>query len=54
MPISCPGGEKPRYRVKTTSKTHDKIRLAFCGGGHVVEAKKLAKKAKAKKTIGNY
>lgn len=51
MPISCPGGEKPRYRVKTTSKSHEKIRLAFCGN-KTVEAKKLSKKAKEKRKLG--
>ncbi len=34
MPISCPGGEKPRYRHK------GKTRLAFCGNT-VAEAKNV-------------
>lgn len=38
MPISCPKGEKPRYRFK------GKVRLAFCGNNKVVEAKKFDKK----------
>ena len=40
MPIKCPSGGKPRYRVKTT-KTGKKIRLAFCGRKKVVEAKRI-------------
>lgn len=43
MPINCPNKEKPRFRVKDTSK--GKVRLAFCGD-EVVEAKKLKEKAK--------
>lgn len=46
MPISCPGGEKPRYRAKKTEK--GTVRLAFCGS-KVVEAKKLRKKAQARR-----
>ena len=34
MPISCPGGGKPRYRHK------GKVRLAFCGS-EVKEAKNV-------------
>ncbi len=40
MPIICPSGRKPRFRVKTT-KTGKKIRLAFCGKKKVVEAKRI-------------
>jgi hypothetical protein len=51
MPISCPGGKKPRYRVKG-----GKQRLAFCGK-NVVEVKnlnsgKLKKVAKQRKSLG--
>lgn len=46
MPISCPAGGEPKYRVK------GKVRLAFCDN-KVVEAKKLAQKAKAKKKLGS-
>jgi hypothetical protein len=49
MPISCPQGDKPRYRAKKTDK--GTIRLAFCGN-KVVEAKKLHKKAKARRGLG--
>lgn len=45
MPISCPGKNKPRYRVKDTSK--GKVRLVFCGD-KVVEAKKLKNKVRSK------
>jgi len=44
LPINCPENQKPRFRVKDTSK--GKIRLAFCGD-EVVEAKKLKTKAKS-------
>lgn len=37
MPISCPGGGKPRYRMKGGAGG---TRLAFCGG-KVVEAKNM-------------
>lgn len=48
MPITCPKGQKPRYRWK------DGVRLTFCGNT-VVETKKKGEKAKkvpkkAKKT----
>ena len=43
MPVSCPGGHKPRFRVKRTKR--GKVRLAFCGN-KVVEAKKLRKRKK--------
>ena len=39
MPLTCPGGQKPRYRWK------DGVRLAFCGK-KVVETKKKGGKAK--------
>jgi len=39
MPISCPNGEKPRFRWKGN------VRLAFCGN-KVVEVKKKHGKAK--------
>lgn len=39
LPISCPGGQKPRYRWKGN------VRLAFCGNT-VVEVKKEGGKAK--------
>lgn len=45
MPLSCPGGNKPRYRWK------EGVRLAFCGN-KVVETKKkggTAKKVSKKK-----
>lgn len=52
-PISCPGGEKPRYRVRHYKK--GATRLAFCGS-KAVEATpmkskggKLRKVAEAKK-----
>jgi hypothetical protein len=41
MPIRCKGGQKPRYRVKSTKK--GKVRLAFCGN-KAVEARKMPKK----------
>lgn len=44
LPINCPENQKPRFRVKDTSK--GKVRLAFCGD-EVVEAKKLKTKAKS-------
>lgn len=40
MPISCPNGEKPRYRWKGN------IRLAFCGSKKVVEVKEKGGRAK--------
>ena len=46
MPISCPSGGDPRYRVKKN------IRLAFCDN-KVVETKKLKKKAKNKGKLGS-
>ena len=45
MPITCKGGQKVRFRVKTVNGK--KIRLAFCGN-KVVETKKLPKKGKKK------
>jgi len=45
MPISCPGGQKPRYRWKGN------MRLAFCGNT-VIETKEkggIAHKIKKKK-----
>ena len=44
MPITCPNGQKPRYRW--TVRKGKKIRLAFCGAKRVVEVKKKGGKAK--------
>jgi len=50
MPISCPDGKKPRFRVKHTEKGN--VRLAFCDD-KAVEAVKLKKRAKRRKKLGS-
>lgn len=50
MPIHCPEGGKPRFRVKKNEGGN--VRLAFCGG-EVVEAKKLDKAVKKKEKLGS-
>ena len=49
-PVKCKDGKKPRFRVKKTKKGN--VRLAFCGKGKVIEAKKIKKKKKKKKKMG--
>lgn len=58
MPISCPGGGKPRYRARKTSKGTQ--RLAFCDGKvkevknlKTGETKILKSKAKARGRLGS-
>lgn len=43
MPITCPNGEKPKYRFKKIKG--GKIRLTFCGD-KVVETKKFMDRKK--------
>ena len=50
MPIACPGGGKPRFRVKKNEGAD--VRLAFCGN-QVVEAKKLDTAVKKKEKLGS-
>jgi len=50
VPISCPGGGKPRFRVKKSEESN--VRLAFCGS-QVVEAKKLEGAVKKKEKLGS-
>lgn len=50
MPISCPSGGKPRFRVKKNEGGN--VRLAFCGS-QMVEAKKLDTAVKKKEKLGS-
>lgn len=47
MPIKCPTGEKPRYRVMR--KGGENRRLAFCGPTKVVENIKIKLKERKKR-----
>ena len=49
MPVTCPGGGTPRFRVRTL-KDGRKQRLAICGKGNVIESVILPKPKSASRS----